>query len=152
MVSAVTSFFFVRIPRCVVLIFFFNLYAKCFLIRHEIFFSFRARHLLKNIFHMHHHYACIPYHVTGCGRCFTTHHIIGTVFLCTSLDVCILSLCVTAGSILSDLIAESDAANFDFKADPELAAGKYQISLRSKLPHLASILDGHFVAGYRIWE
>jgi hypothetical protein len=46
----------------------------------------------------------------------------------------------------------SDAANFDFKADPEQAAGKYQISLKLKLPHLASILDGHFVAGYRIWE
>ena len=66
--------------------------------------------------------------------------------------MCVLLLCVTAGSILSDLIAESDAANFDFKADPELAAGKYRISLKSKLPHLASILDGHFVAGYRIWE
>jgi hypothetical protein len=48
--------------------------------------------------------------------------------------------------------ARPDAANFDFKADPELAAGKYQISLKSKLPHLALILDGHFVAGYRIWE
>ena len=34
----------------------------------------------------------------------------------------------------------------------KLAAGKYQISLKSKLPHLASILDGHFVARYRIWE
>ena len=66
--------------------------------------------------------------------------------------MCVLLLCVTAGSILSDLITESDAANFDFKADPELAAGKYQISLKSKLPYLASILDGHFVAGYRIWE
>ncbi len=66
--------------------------------------------------------------------------------------MCVLSLCVTAGSILPDLIAESDAANFDFKADPELAAGKYRISLKSKLAHLASILDGHFVAGYRIWE
>jgi hypothetical protein len=46
----------------------------------------------------------------------------------------------------------SDAAKLDFKTDPELAAGKYRISLKSKLPHLASILDGHFVAGYRIWD
>ncbi len=49
-------------------------------------------------------------------------------------------------------LQRSDAANFDFKACPELAAREYQISLKSKLPHLASILDGHFVAGYRIWE
>ena len=35
----------------------------------------------------------------------------------------------------------SDPANFVFKTDPELAAGKYRISLKSKLPHLASILD-----------
>ncbi len=35
-----------------------------------------------------------------------------------------------------------------FKACPELAAGEYPISLKSKLPHLASILDGHFVARY----
>jgi hypothetical protein len=39
-----------------------------------------------------------------------------------------------------------------FKACPELAAGEYRISLKLKLPHLASILDGHFVAGYQIWE
>ncbi len=39
-----------------------------------------------------------------------------------------------------------------FKACPELAAGEYRISLKLKLTHLASILDGHFVAGYRIWE
>jgi hypothetical protein len=49
-------------------------------------------------------------------------------------------------------MAGSDAANFDFKVCPELAAREYRISLKSKLPHLASILDGHFVAGYRIWE
>ncbi len=42
----------------------------------------------------------------------------------------------------------SDAANFDYKAYPELAAGENRISVKSKLPHLASILDGHFVAGY----
>ncbi len=30
--------------------------------------------------------------------------------------------------------AKPDAANFDFKADLEQAAGKYQISLKSKLP------------------
>jgi hypothetical protein len=48
--------------------------------------------------------------------------------------------------------AGSDAAKLDFKTDPELAAGKYRISLKSKLPHLASILDGHFVAGYQIWD
>jgi hypothetical protein len=46
----------------------------------------------------------------------------------------------------------SDAAKLDFKTDLELSAGKYRISLNSKLPHLASILDGHFVAGYRIWD
>jgi hypothetical protein len=46
----------------------------------------------------------------------------------------------------------SDTANFDYKAYPELAAGENQISVKSKLPHLASISDGHFVAGYQIWE
>ncbi len=46
------------------------------------------------------------------------------------------------------LMLGTDAANFDFKACLELAAGEYRISLKSKLPHLASILDGHFVAGY----
>jgi hypothetical protein len=30
----------------------------------------------------------------------------------------------------------SDPANFDYKADSKLAAGKYRISLKSKLPHL----------------
>jgi hypothetical protein len=39
------------------------------------------------------------------------------------------------------IAGRSDAANFDFKACPELAAGEYRISLKSKLPHLASILD-----------
>ncbi len=50
------------------------------------------------------------------------------------------------------IVGWSDAANFNFKACPELAAGEYRISSKLKLPHLASILDGHFVAGYRIWE
>ena len=49
-------------------------------------------------------------------------------------------------------MGRSDAANFDFKTNPELAAGKYRISLKSKLRHLASILDGRFVAGYRSWD
>jgi hypothetical protein len=72
-------------------------------------FSFFLEHVTcyKIYFTTLHHNACIPWHVTGCGRCFSTRHIIGTVFLCTSLDVCVLSVCVTAGSILSDLIAES---------------------------------------------
>ncbi len=49
----------------------------------------------------------IPQHATGCGECFSTRHVIGSVLLCTSLDVCVLLSCVTAGSILSDFIAES---------------------------------------------
>jgi hypothetical protein len=46
----------------------------------------------------------------------------------------------------------SVTAKIRAKADPELAAGKNRISLKSKLRHLASILDYHFVAGYRSWE
>ncbi len=46
----------------------------------------------------------------------------------------------------------SDAAKIEAKADPELAAGKYRIYLKSKLRHLASIFDGHVMAGYRSWD
>ena len=35
---------------------------------------------------------------------------------------------------------------------PDLAAAEYRILVKSKLPHLDSILDGHFVARYRIWD
>jgi hypothetical protein len=48
--------------------------------------------------------------------------------------------------------AGSVAANFDYKADSILAAREYRISVKSKLRHLDSILDRHFVAKYRIWD
>ena len=51
-----------------------------------------------------------------------------------------------------NIFCRSDAANFDFTMCPDLAAAEYRIWVKSKLPHLDSILDGHFVARYRIWD
>ncbi len=51
MLSAVTSFFFVRITRWVVLILYFSPLRNSFLYTSRLFFYFNARHLLKNIFH-----------------------------------------------------------------------------------------------------
>ena len=50
------------------------------------------------------------------------------------------------------ILTGTDAANFDFTMCPDLAAAEYRIWVKSKLPHLDSILDGHFVARYRIWD
>ncbi len=47
MVSAVTSFFFVRIPRCVVLIFHFSPLRKKFLVHFTIFYLFCSTSLVK---------------------------------------------------------------------------------------------------------
>ncbi len=51
MLSAVTSFFFVRITRWVVPILYFSPLRNSFVYTSRLFFYFNARHLLKNIFH-----------------------------------------------------------------------------------------------------
>ena len=49
---------------------------------------------------------------------------------------------------------EGDLAQLKSNLDgnPDLAAGKNRISVDSKLPIPFPDLDGHFVAGNRIWE
>ncbi len=74
MLSAVVSFFFVRITWCVVLIFYFSPLRNSFVYTSRLFFYFIAHHLLKNIFH----YAS-PYCVYSLAR-----HLLRWMFQYTS--------------------------------------------------------------------
>ena len=95
MLSVVTSFFFVRITRWVVLILYFSPLHNSFLYTSQFFIYFDTRHLLKNIFHYaspccvysltrhwlrqmfqytSHNWNSAPVHVTWCVRSLVMRH------------------------------------------------------------------------------